>query len=230
MHVLLEPSEPGSGITVQNKTPHGTLDKNWQNQILSFLREKTFRGVLTGSELTDVTITLLGGRANIKHTSAGDFRQAAYRAVRQGLMMAQNILLEPVLSFQAELPSASLGRFLQDMSDLNGQTQPAEFSGDGALVTGKIPASSFGGYAQTLQSYTGGAGRITARLLDYEPCHNAREVLDQNPYDPELDRWNPSGSGLCCMASASASSSVTCICGISVSGTTCSTTSCWMPR
>ena len=197
VHVLLEPSEPGSGITVQNKTPHGTLDKNWQNQILSFLREKTFRGVLTGSELTDVTITLLGGRANIKHTSAGDFRQAAYRAVRQGLMMAQNILLEPVLSFQAELPSASLGRFLQDMSDLHGQTQPAEFSGDGALVTGKIPASSFGGYAQTLQSYTGGAGRITARLLDYEPCHNAREVLDQNPYDPELDRWNPSGSVFC---------------------------------
>ena len=197
VHVLLEPSEPGSGITVQNKTPHGTLDRNWQNQILSFLREKTFRGVLTGSELTDVTITLLGGRANLKHTSAGDFRQAAYRAVRQGLMMAQNILLEPVLSFQAELPSANLGRFLQDMNDLHGQTQPAEFSGDGVLVTGKIPAASFGGCAQTLQSYTGGAGRITARLLGYEPCHNAREVLDQNPYDPELDRWNPSGSVFC---------------------------------
>jgi len=197
VHLLLEPGEPGSGIVLDNQCPPDTLERNWQNLIMSCLSEKTFKGVLTGAELTDVKITLIGAKASRKHTSGGDFRQAAYRAVRQGLMRAENILLEPVLSFRAQIPQEFVGRLMTDVSAMAGTVDPPVFSEEGAEMTGRVPASTYSGYPQMLTGYTAGRGHISASLDGYAPCHNAREVLDASTYDPDLDRWNPSYSVFC---------------------------------
>ncbi len=197
VHLLLTPTAPGSCISFEDACPPDTLEKNWRRLIMTHLQEKVFRGVLTGSELTDIRFTLIGGKANRKHTSGGDFRQATYRAVRQGLMMAQNILLEPVLDFHAEIPATSVGRLLTDISAMSGKADPPSFDGNTAVIEGTVPASSFGSYAQELAGYTAGEGSISTQLTAYAPCHNAREVLDADPYDPDLDRYNPSYSVFC---------------------------------
>ena len=197
VHLLLEPTGTGSGLSFENRTPPNTLDKNWQNLIMTHLQEKLHRGVLTGSEITDMRISLIGGRASVKHTEGGDFRKATYRAVRQGLMMAQNILLEPVLSFRLELPASSVGRALTDLDGMRGKCRPPEFSGDMAILEGTVPASTLGSYAREVVTYTGGRGRLHVTLKDYEPCHNAAEVIGQCGYDPDADRRNPSYSVFC---------------------------------
>lgn len=173
------------------------LEKNWQNLILSQLSSKQFKGVLTGSGLTDVRISLLGGKANIKHTSGGDFRKAAYAAVRQGLMTAQNILLEPVLGITLELPAGCVGRAMTDISQMHGFCQPAEFLEETAILTGTVPASELGDYAVTVAGYTGGRGHLDAVFKGYEPCHNAEKVIEEKAYDPDSDRRNPSWSVFC---------------------------------
>ncbi len=197
VHVLLTPGEPGSGVVIENGCLPNMLDSNWQNLILQNLSQKTHRGVLTGAELTDVKITLLGGKASKKHTEGGDFRKAALRAVRQGLMCAENILLEPVLSFHLELPKENLGRALNDFAKMSAKFSPADFAGDTAILEGKVPASTLGSYASEVAGYTGGRGKLSVSLSGYEPCHNSREVLDAAGYSPDEDRYNPSYSVFC---------------------------------
>ncbi|MGN1024112.1 MAG: NYN domain-containing protein [Lachnospiraceae bacterium] len=197
VHVLLSPGEPGSGVVIENGCLPNMLDSNWQNLILQNLAQKTHKGVLTGSDLTDVKITLLGGKASKKHTEGGDFRKAALRAVRQGLMCAENILLEPVLSFHLELPKENLGRALNDLSQMSAKLSPASFSGDTAVLEGKVPASTLGSYAAEAAGYTGGRAKLSVSLSGYEPCHNSREVLDAAGYNPDEDRYNPSYSVFC---------------------------------
>ena len=197
VHLLLEPGEAGSGIIVENRCIPGMLEKNWQNLILSQLSSGSFKGVLTGSGLTDVRISLLGGRANKKHTSGGDFRKAAFSAVRQGLMMAENILLEPVMNVTIELPAENVGRAMSDISQMHGSCQPAEFRGNEAVLEGSVPASELGDYAAVVSGYTGGRGRLSVSWKGYEPCHNARQIMEERRYDPDADRRNPTWSLFC---------------------------------
>lgn len=197
VHVVLSPGEPGSGIVIENRCLPNLLDRNWQNEILESLARKTHKGVLTGSDLTDVKITLLGGKASKKHTEGGDFRKAAIRAVRQGLMSAENILLEPVLHVTLELPRENLGRAMTDLAGMHAKLAPATFSGDTAILEGRVPASCLGSYATEVSGYTGGRGTLAMSLAGYEPCHNSRQVLDEIGYDPEEDRFNPSSSVFC---------------------------------
>ena len=197
VHLLLEPGEPGSGIVLEDACPPDTLERSWRNLILTHLAEKEHKGVLTGSALTDVRIRVIGGRASRKHTSGGDFRKATYSAVRQGLMSAENILLEPVLSLRMELPPEQIGRAMSDIARMSGRVRPAEIQGEYAVLEGSAPASEFGDYAQTLAGYTGGRGQISVSLKGYEPCHNAREVIDRIDYDPDADRRNVSSSVFC---------------------------------
>ncbi len=197
VHLVLEPGERGSGIVIENRCLPNMLEKNWQNLILSQLSSKRFKGVLTGSGLTDVRIALLGGKASQKHTSGGDFRKAAYAAVRQGLMMAENILLEPVLGITLELPAGCVGRAMTDISQMHGVCQPAEFFEETAVLTGTVPASELGDYAVTVAGYTGGRGHLTAAFKGYAPCHNAEAVIADKNYDPDADRRNPSWSVFC---------------------------------
>ena len=197
VHLLLEPGEPESGITLANRCLPNMLERNWQNLILSQLSSGSFKGVLTGAGLTDVRISLLGGRASRKHTSGGDFRKAAFAAVRQGLMMAENILLEPVLHIVLELPSECVGRAMTDIGQMHGRCRPAVFREDGAVLEGSVPASELGDYAAAVAGYTGGRGRLTASLEGYEPCHNAREIMEEKGYDPDTDAQNPTWSVFC---------------------------------
>lgn len=197
VHVLLEPMEPGTGIVIENHCLPNMLDKNWQNLILSNLEHKTHKGVLTGSDLTDVKISLIGGKASRVHTEGGDFRKAALRAVRQGLMTAENILLEPVLSFHLEVPKENLGRALNDFSKMSAKLKPADFAGEKAILEGTVPAACLSGYATEVAAYTGGRGSLQASLSGYAPCHNSREVLDDAGYSPDEDRHNPSYSVFC---------------------------------
>lgn len=197
VHLLLEPGEPGSGITFENRCLPNMLERNWQSLILSQLSTGSFKGVLTGSGLTDVNICLLGGKASKKHTSGGDFRKAALAAVRQGLMMAENILLEPVMHVTLELPAEQVGRAMTDISKMKGSCRPVEFQGEDAVLEGSVPASELGDYAAEVAGYTGGRGRLSVSFQGYEPCHNAREVMEQKGYDPDTDRRNPTWSVFC---------------------------------
>ena len=198
VHLLLTPTEPGSGLSFDADCPVDDLAINWQNLILSHLEEFKIRGVLTGSEITDMKITVIGGRSHLKHTEGGDFREATMRAVRQGLMMAESILLEPVFNFVIELPSENLGRALSDIQKMNGTTNPPDMLPDGgAVLTGSVPASELSDYASELLSYTHGQGRINLSLRGYEPCHNAEAVIEEKGYDPERDVKQPTGSVFC---------------------------------
>lgn len=197
VHILLEPSEPGSGMSFACDVSTDDLSLNWQRLILTHLQEKKHLGVLTGSELTDVKITLIGGRSHEKHTEGGDFRQATYRAVRQGLMEADSILLEPVYEYRIELPKESVGRALTDIQRMHGTVGLPDIVGDKNILTGTIPAASLGSYAQELSSFTHGEGHITTTLKGYQPCHNTEEVLAETGYDPDLDTGNPSSSVFC---------------------------------
>ena len=197
VHLLLEPGEPGSGLQFDTACSEDLLDKNWQRLILTHLKERTHPGVLTGSEITDMRITLIGGRAHKKHTEGGDFRQATYRAVRQGLRKAQSVLLEPVYDFRLEVPPDALGRAMADVQRMNGSFGPPETGGERSVLSGRVPAASLGDYGRQVAAYTGGRGRLSCTLRGYEPCHNTAEVTAALGYDPEADTDNPTGSVFC---------------------------------
>jgi predicted RNA-binding protein with PIN domain len=197
VHLLLEPGEPGSGITAYSSCSTDILEKNWQRLILTHILEKEHVGVLTGSPVTDIKITLISGRSHIKHTEGGDFRQATYRAVRQGLMMADSILLEPVLDYRLEVPGDCVGRALTDLQRMNATVSGPEIEGGMSVITGTLPAACFGDYAGDVSSYTKGEGRIFTTLSGYAPCHNAEEVILEKGYDPTLDKRNSPDSVFC---------------------------------
>lgn len=197
VHLLMEPGEPGSGLTFASRCSEDELDRNWQRLILTHLGEKEHPGVLTGSPVTDMRITLMAGRAHLKHTEGGDFRQATYRAVRQGLCKAQNILLEPVCHFRLELPAAMIGRGMTDMQAKSGRFGAPETVGEYAVLTGTVPASELAGYQSEVAAYSGGRGRLYTELKGYEPCHNAQQVIADIGYDAQHDTQNPCGSVFC---------------------------------
>ena len=197
VHLLLEPGEPGSGVVYENRCREEDLEGNWQRLILKELEGKKHLGVLTGSELTDVKITLLTGRAHTKHTEGGDFRQAAWRAVRQGLMMTESVVLEPVCDLQLDLPAVNLGRAISDIQRMGGTTEPPVSDGERALLTGAVPAAALGNYQEELTSYTRGQGRMTVSLRGYEPCGDQEKILEEKGYDPDTDPENLSCSVFC---------------------------------
>ena len=197
VHLLLEPGEPGSGIQIASVCSEDVLDRNWQRLIITHLEEKTHVGVLTGSAVTDLKITLLTGRAHLKHTEGGDFRQATYRALRQGLMQSESVLLEPVFAFTLEVPTDQLGRAMSDIQRMNGSFESPLTEGERSILTGSVPASEFGFYQREVNSYTRGRGRLTFALKGYEPCHNTEQVVAKIGYNPEADLENPSSSVFC---------------------------------
>lgn len=197
VHLLLKPAKRDSGLVFNTRCKEDLLDKNWQRLILTHLYEKTHLGVLTGSPITDMEISLVSGRAHAKHTEGGDFRQATYRAVRQGLRSAESVLLEPVYSFVLEVPAENIGRAMNDIQRLYGSFQPPEQSGETCVLTGTAPVSEMRGYAKELLQYTHGKGRLLLTLKGYEPCHNAEEVIAAAAYDPDADVLNPCDSVFC---------------------------------
>ncbi len=197
VHLLLEPLEPGSGLKFETNCSTDDLSLNWQRLILTHLGEKKHRGVLTGSEITDMKITVIAGKSHVKHTEGGDFRQATYRAVRQGLMMADSVLLEPVLDYRLEVPGDCVGRALTDLQRMNATVSGPEIEGGMSVITGTLPAASLGDYPGDVSSYTKGEGRIFTTLSGYAPCHNAEEVILEKGYDPTLDKRNSPDSVFC---------------------------------
>ena len=197
VHLLLEPAERGSGLSFDTVCSEDVLDRNWQRLILTHLEEKKHLGVLTGSEITDMKITLLTGRAHIKHTEGGDFRQATYRAVRQGLRKAKSILLEPVYEYRLEVPADLVGRAMADIQRMNGNFSGPELDGETAVLTGTAPVSAMRGYPREVTAYSRGRGRLSVALKGYEPCHNSEEIVALSAYDPEGDTENPTGSVFC---------------------------------
>ena len=199
VHLKMEPLEAGSGLVFDADCSEDVLDRNWQRLILTHLQEREHPGVLTGSPITDMKITIVAGRAHLKHTEGGDFRQATYRAVRQGLKSAESILLEPWYSFVLEVPSDQVGRAMSDIGQMNGSFEGPEAEDKQGMVrlTGTAPASEMRDYQREVWAYTKGRGRITFTLKGYEPCHNAEEVIEQIGYDSERDVDNPTGSVFC---------------------------------
>lgn len=197
VHLLLEPAEPGSGLLFAADCSEDILARNWQRLILTHLEEKEHRGVLIGSPITDMKITLVSGRAHLKHTEGGDFRQATYRAVRQGLMEASGVLLEPVYEFRLEIPEEMIGRAMTDMEKLHGSFTLKERVGGVAVLTGTAPVVTIQDYQKEVTAYTRGHGRLSLSLKGYGPCHNAEEVIAKRHYDPESDLKNPTGSVFC---------------------------------
>lgn len=199
VHLKMEPLEAGSGLVFDTDCSEDVLDRNWQRLILTHLQEREHPGVLTGSPITDMKITIVAGRAHLKHTEGGDFRQATYRAVRQGLKSAESILLEPWYSFVLEVPSDQVGRAMSDIGQMNGSFEGPEAEDKQGMVrlTGTAPASEMRDYQREVWAYTKGRGRITFTLKGYEPCHNAEEVIEQIGYDSERDIDNPTGSVFC---------------------------------
>ncbi len=197
VHLLLEPGERGSGLQIGTSCPTDQLDLNWQRLVLTHLLEKRHRGVLTGSPITDVKITLVAGRAHVKHTEGGDFRQATYRAVRQGLMQAESLLLEPHYNFQLEVPMDCVGRAMTDIQGMGGTVEPPEQEGDSSLLTGHAPVAGMRDYWREVTAYTRGRGRLSCSLRGYEPCPNQEEIVAQLGYDPERDVENTPDSVFC---------------------------------
>ena len=197
VHLLLEPGEPGSGLQFETDCSEDILARNWQRLILTHLEEKQHRGVLTGSVITDMKITLVSGRAHQKHTEGGDFRKATYRAVRQGLMEAMSVLLEPYYEFRLEIPEEMTGRAMTDMEKLFADFTLAERAEGRCVLTGCAPVETMRDYQKEVYAYTRGQGSLTVRLKGYMPCHNADEVIEERHYDPEADLRNPAGSVFC---------------------------------
>lgn len=197
VHLLLEPGEPGSGITFESNVNESFLSRNWQRLIMTHLAEKEHRGVLTGSPITDVHFTLIAGKAHLKHTEGGDFRQATYRAVRQGLKKAESVLLEPYYDFVLEVPSENIGRAMTDISQMQGNVNPPETNGDISILTGYAPVSTMRDYINEVNEYSHGKGSLTLKFKGYAPCHNQDEVVEQKGYDSEADLRNPTGSVFC---------------------------------
>lgn len=197
VHLLLEPLPQGSGLVLATRCPEDDLDRSWQRLIMTHLQEKTHLGVLTGSPVTDMKITLMSGRVHIKHTEGGDFRQATYRAVRQGLMQARSRLLEPYYAFRLEVPPEQLGRAISDVRLRSGSFDAPEAAGDMTLLRGRVPVTEFDDYAQEVASYTGGRGRLSLEPAGYGPCHNPDAVIAAADYDPEADLENTPDSVFC---------------------------------
>ena len=197
VHLLLEPLPQGSGLVFDTRCPMDVLDINYQKLILTHLQEKTHRGVLTGAPITDMKITLLLGKAHLKHTEGGDFRQATYRAVRQGLMEAKPKLLEPWYRFTLIVPSNQVGRAITDIRAMGGLPEPPENRRENAILTGQVPASELGDYAQQVAAYTQGKGQLQLSLLGYAPCHNQEAVVAAADYNPEADLENTPDSVFC---------------------------------
>lgn len=197
VHLLLEPAERGSGISFYDNCSEDTLGKSWKNLIMSHLKEKEHKGVLTGSSITDINITLVSGKAHNKHTEGGDFREATYRAVRQGLKEAESVLLEPCYSFHLELPEKMLGRAMNDIENMRGTSQILSTDGETAILTGSAPVVYLRDYQNDVNAYTRGQGKLFLSMKGYEPCHNADEVIEQSGYDSERDVENPTGSVFC---------------------------------
>lgn len=201
VHLLMEPGEPGSGLQFSARCSEDFLDRNWQRLILTHLEEKRHRGVLTGSEITDMQITLIAGRAHQKHTEGGDFRQATYRAVRQGLCEAAAEgcvqILEPYYAFKLEVPSEYVGRAMTDLERMKGTFEPPEVDGETMVLSGVVPVATMQNYQREVVSYTKGRGRLSCVLQGYFPCHNAVEVVENTRYEAELDLADPTGSVFC---------------------------------
>lgn len=197
VHLLLEPAPRGSGITLDTNCPPDLLDPAHQRLVLTHLAEKVHCGVLTGAPLTDVHITLLAGRAHVKHTEGGDFRQATYRAVRQGLMQADNLLLEPWYTFTLRVPQTMVGRAMTDIQRMSGSFEPPDIQGEFASLSGEAPAASMRGYAAEVTAYTNGRGQLSCTIAGYRACHNADAVIAESGYDPERDMQNPPDSVFC---------------------------------
>lgn len=199
VHLLMEPGEPGSGLVFASACSEEILDRNWQRLVLTHLEEKEHIGVLTGSPVTDMKITLVSGRAHLKHTEGGDFRQATYRAVRQGLRSARCVLLEPYYQFRLRVPAQQVGRSMTDMEMRHARFGvPSAAETDGMMtLEGVVPVSEMSDYAGEIAAYTKGRGTISLSIHGYEPCHNAEEVVSACGYDPEADMENPTGSVFC---------------------------------
>ena len=197
VHLLLEPGEKGSGLSFVSLVNEEMLAKNWQRLILTHLEEKKHKGVLTGSEITDMRISIVAGKAHLKHTEGGDFRQATYRAVRQGLRKAKSVLLEPYFAFTLEMPTECLGRAMTDIQRMFGTIEAPETVGDVSILKGEAPVSAMQNYQREFQTYTRGHGRMSCLPGGYAPCHNEEEVVAKRAYDPEADLANPTGSVFC---------------------------------
>ncbi len=201
VHLLLEPGEPGSGLEFEADCSEDILGKSWQRLVLTHLEEKSHKGVLTGSDITDIKITLVSGKAHNKHTEGGDFREATYRAVRQGLMEAQSILLEPFYSFALELPEKMVGRAMTDVEKMHGSCEISNTNGELVTLTGSAPVIAMKNYQKEVVAYTRGMGRLLCTLKGYEPCHNTEEVIAELGYNPDNDYGNPTGSVFCSQGS-----------------------------
>ena len=197
VHLRLEPGEQGSGIVLGSECSEDMLDKNWQRLILTHLAEREHKGVLTGSAITDMKITLIAGKAHLKHTEGGDFRQSTYRAVRQGLMQAENVLLEPYYAFRLEIPADCVGRAMTDIQRMQGEFSLPETEGEISILTGQAPVACMRDYQMEVTSYTRGLGRLSCTFKGYAPCHNPEEVIADCAYDPERDLANLTGSVFC---------------------------------
>lgn len=197
VHLKLEPLEAGSGLVFESDCSENVLAKNWQRLILTHLGEKRHRGVLTGSTITDMKITVIGGKAHLKHTEGGDFRQATYRAVRHGLKMADSILLEPYYNFRLEVPTNMVGRAMTDIEKMFGKMNPPENEGEISIITGYAPVVTIREYQQDVMAYTKGQVKIFCTFKGYYPCHNPEEIIESMGYDSELDAANPTGSVFC---------------------------------
>ena len=201
VHLRLDPAPRGSGVTFGSECSEDDLDRNWQRLILTNAQERELVGVLTGAPVTDVRITLVGGRAHLKHTEGGDFRQATYRAMRQALMTARELgecmLLEPWYAFELELPTDKVGRAMSDLTRMSARFGSPEQMGDEARLTGEVSASELGDYALQLAEYTSGQGRISLEFSGYEPCHDSKHVIEEAGYDPEADLPNTPDSVFC---------------------------------
>ena len=197
VHLLMEPGERGSGLQFAAACSEDVLGKSWKNLILSHLEEKVHKGVLTGSAITDMKITLVSGRAHNKHTEGGDFREATYRAVRQGIKAAESILLEPYYSFYLELPEKMVGRAMTDIEKMHGSCQISHIEGEMAVLEGRAPVVTMKNYQKDVIAYTKGHGRLFCSLMGYEPCHNTEEVIEMIGYHSERDVENPTGSVFC---------------------------------
>ena len=197
VRLLLEPTKPGSGLTFATEVSEDRLHRNWQRLILTHLAEKKHKGVLTGSEITDMRITVINGRAHLKHTEGGDFREATYRAVRQGLRRAESILLEPFYEYELEVPVNMVGRAMADMQQMQGTFSAPDTVGDIAVLKGSAPVSRMRNYQREVVAYTKGEGRLTCVFKGYEPCMDADKVIEEIGYDAEADLENPTGSVFC---------------------------------
>lgn len=197
VHLRMEPLEAGSGIRIETDCSEDLLAKNWQRLILTHIGERKHKGVLTGAEITDMAITLIAGKAHAKHTEGGDFRQATYRAIRQGLCKAESVLLEPYYDYQLVVPTENAGRAMADMQRMAGAFELSEQNEEETTITGSVPVASMTGYQSELRAYTRGRGRMLCSLKGYYPCHNEEEMIQKAAYNPEADTENPCGSVFC---------------------------------